>query len=102
MLLTSSCPPACLLFAGKILHGNLRRCLLATEKLRSELRANGHATLAGIFAVVLEPTGTFAVISDGELAKFTTGMWKPASVQTVHAAQLGMMPPAAVLVRMLS
>lgn len=57
-----SCNPSS---AGQMLEDNLRHCLLAPEKLRSELRASGHASLAEVFAVVLEPTGTFAVITNG-------------------------------------
>jgi uncharacterized membrane protein YcaP (DUF421 family) len=48
-----------------MLQVNLRHCLLAPEKLRSELRAKGHASLADVFAVVLEPNGDFAVITNG-------------------------------------
>jgi uncharacterized membrane protein YcaP (DUF421 family) len=49
-----------------VLEDNMRRCLLASEKLRSELRARGHASWADVFAVILEPNGTFAVITNGE------------------------------------
>ena len=67
---------------GEILHGNLRSCLLAPEKLRSELRSKGHATLADVFAVVLEPTGSFAVITRGE----------PQGVCGTHCARLAPQP----------
>jgi hypothetical protein len=55
------------LHAGEMLTENLRHCLLAPDKLRSELRSQGHTSLSNIFAVVLEPTGIFSVITDGEL-----------------------------------
>jgi uncharacterized membrane protein YcaP (DUF421 family) len=54
--------------AGKVVPDALRHCLLGPEKLRSELRSKGHTSLSDIFAVVLEPTGTFAVITNGEPA----------------------------------
>jgi uncharacterized membrane protein YcaP (DUF421 family) len=50
-----------------MLTENLRHCMLAPSKLHSELRIKGHACMSKVFAVVLEPTGTFAVITDGEL-----------------------------------
>lgn len=53
-----------------------RHCMLAPEKLHSELRVKGHACLSKVFAVVLEPTGTFAVITDGA----------PATPEQGHAA----------------
>lgn len=52
-----------------MLSENLRHCLLTPEKLRSELRSKGHDSLPQIFAIVLEPTGTFAVITDGAWAR---------------------------------
>lgn len=52
--------------AGQMLSDNLRRCMLAPEKVHSELRVKGHASMSKVFAVVLEPTGTFSVITQGE------------------------------------
>jgi hypothetical protein len=53
---------------GRVLRGALRRCLLSKEKLASELRSRGFASWRSVRAVVLEPTGQFLVITDGERA----------------------------------
>jgi len=66
------------MLAGQMLHKNLRRCLLAPEKLRSELRSKGYAALADVFAIVLEPTGSFVVITHGALD--APGQWASTDV----------------------
>lgn len=55
--------------AGQMLRKNLRKSLLDPEKLHSELRMKGHASLSNVFAVILEPTGSFTVITKGQHAR---------------------------------
>lgn len=52
-----------------MLRKNLRKSLLDPEKLHSELRMKGHASLSNVFAVILEPTGSFTVITKGQHAR---------------------------------
>ncbi len=52
--------------AGEVLHKNLCKAFLSSEKLRSELRLKGHCSLKEIFAAILEPTGSWAIITQGE------------------------------------
>lgn len=57
--------------AGQVLENKLSKCLLAREKLHSELRSKGHTSLDEVFAVVLEHTGSFSVITKGVLMHST-------------------------------
>jgi uncharacterized membrane protein YcaP (DUF421 family) len=58
-------PPWCCT-AGQMLDSKLSKCLQAREKLHSELRSKGHASLDEVFAVILEHTGSFFFITKGE------------------------------------
>jgi uncharacterized membrane protein YcaP (DUF421 family) len=60
---------------GQVLDSKLSKCLLAREKLHSELRSKGHTSLDEVFAVVLEHTGTFSIISKGGLMHSTGSTW---------------------------
>jgi uncharacterized membrane protein YcaP (DUF421 family) len=51
--------------AGRILHHQLKKCLLAPDKLAAECRAKGHLSMQEVYVIVLEPSGTFSVISRG-------------------------------------
>jgi uncharacterized membrane protein YcaP (DUF421 family) len=65
------------LHAGHVLHHKLRRCLLAPDKLASECRVKGHLTMQDVYAIVLEPSGTFSVISKGGRPCWR---WRPLSL----------------------
>lgn len=56
-----------MLYAGQVLTKNLQHALLSPDKLRSELRLKGHCSFDEVFAAILEPTGSWAVITKGEV-----------------------------------
>ncbi|WIA32314.1 hypothetical protein OEZ86_003154 [Tetradesmus obliquus] len=48
---------------GVMQQHQLHRCLLTPDKVASEVRSRGYSSLAKVYAVVLEPSGSFSVIS---------------------------------------
>ncbi|WIA32315.1 hypothetical protein OEZ86_003155 [Tetradesmus obliquus] len=48
---------------GVMQQHQLHHCLLTPDKVASEVRSRGHSSLAKVYAVVLEPSGSFSVIS---------------------------------------
>jgi uncharacterized membrane protein YcaP (DUF421 family) len=58
--------PVLLLYQGRFLHREMRRQRVLEAEVRAAVREAGHASLAGIEAVVLETDGSFSVVtSDG-------------------------------------
>uniref|UniRef100_A0A383VYK1 YetF C-terminal domain-containing protein n=1 Tax=Tetradesmus obliquus TaxID=3088 RepID=A0A383VYK1_TETOB len=58
---------------GVMQQHQLHRCLLTPDKVASEVRSRGYSSLAKVYAVVLEPSGSFSVISQGEAGGKTGG-----------------------------
>lgn len=57
--------PTVLLRDGKLCHAAMRRERVTEGEVCAAVRGQGHASLAGVHAVVLETDGTFSVITSG-------------------------------------
>lgn len=57
-------PPILLAAHGDVLEGNLRRAKTSHLELYRLLRSHGYASLDGVAAAILEPSGSLSVIAD--------------------------------------
>lgn len=53
--------------AGHMLTRQLKGCLLPPDRVKSAVRSHGISSMSKVYAVVLEPPGTFSVITRGEM-----------------------------------
>lgn len=51
------------MYRNGFLSGAMRTCRVSESELRRVARGEGHADLAGVQALVLEPDGTISVLS---------------------------------------
>lgn len=59
--------PILLVAKGHILHDGLRAARVSTFEVHQQLRLNGHGSLAGVKAVILERSGTMSVIGSDQV-----------------------------------